>query len=264
MIILRSAVLAIASLSLLTLFGGIGSAQAWQRDQDGWSMSGAVVLPRTGEFEEGTRSSSPACPECVWKVVQACKPEKNCAPWLICPQDKTRYTYHLSRGGPFSMVGTACLGDEEPGTTTVVFGSRMRERLRQSVPPLAMSCQPQRYALVRLPVVCASGQVQSLSRSDRYLGHGLQLEAQAEWVWNWGDGSSLRTANPGSRWPDTSVSHAYANRGLIRVVVRSEWRAQFRIDGSSWIEVDGGPIVQRAQAGLDVREARARLVDPRS
>jgi hypothetical protein len=91
-------------------------------------------------------------------------------------------------------------------------------------------------------------------------GHRVALVAAASWLWELGDGATVRTTRPGGAWPDVDVAHAYGRAGSFVVTVTTTWQGQFWVDGVGPFVVDGVPVTQTARVPVPVRAAHAQLL----
>ena len=74
------------------------------------------------------------------------------------------------------------------------------------------------------------------------LGTPIEVEATpTSFNWDWGDGQTFDTTDPGSPYPNYTVSHAYEVTGDGYVIrLRTSWSARWRIAGQSqWHQVNG-------------------------
>ena len=74
------------------------------------------------------------------------------------------------------------------------------------------------------------------------LGTPIEVEATpTSFNWDWGDGQSFETTDPGTPYPNYTVSHAYEVTGNGYVIkLRTSWSARWRIAGQSqWHQVNG-------------------------
>ena len=74
------------------------------------------------------------------------------------------------------------------------------------------------------------------------LGTPIEVEATpVSFNWDWGDGQSFDTTDPGSPYPNYTVSHPYEVTGNGYVIkLRTSWSARWRIAGQSqWHQVNG-------------------------
>ena len=74
------------------------------------------------------------------------------------------------------------------------------------------------------------------------LGTPIEVEATpVSFNWYWGDGQSLETTDPGSPYPNYTVSHPYEVTGNGYVIrLRTSWTARWHIAGQTqWHQVNG-------------------------
>ena len=74
------------------------------------------------------------------------------------------------------------------------------------------------------------------------LGTAIEVEATpVSFNWDWGDGQSFETTDPGTPYPNYTVSHAYEVTGDGYVIkLRTSWKARWRIAGQTqWHQVNG-------------------------
>ena len=74
------------------------------------------------------------------------------------------------------------------------------------------------------------------------LGTAIEVEATpVSFNWDWGDGQSFETTDPGTPYPNYTVSHAYEVTGDRYVIrLRTSWSARWRIAGQTqWHQVNG-------------------------
>jgi hypothetical protein len=183
---------------------------------------------------------------------------------LSCPAGSIRVALWLQRprDPAAAEVGTFCY---EPGVALqpAMLVPGVRDRFRRLVPPVRPSAQPPGGSLTNLPVVLTSGQPRTIGRPRFVLGgRTVELEADAAWVWDLGDGDRLATRSPGGRWPDLSVAHAYGRPGRYVTRVTTTWQGRFWVDGAGPFVVTGPEVTQEAVLVIAVRSAGAVLVAP--
>ena len=74
------------------------------------------------------------------------------------------------------------------------------------------------------------------------LGTAVEVEATpVSFNWDWGDGQTFETTDPGTPYPNYSVSHPYEVTGNGYVIkLRTSWSARWRIAGQAqWHQVNG-------------------------
>ena len=74
------------------------------------------------------------------------------------------------------------------------------------------------------------------------LGTPIEVEATpTSFNWDWGDGQTFETTDPGTPYPNYTVSHPYEVTGNGYVIrLRTSWSARWRIAGQTqWHQVNG-------------------------
>lgn len=81
------------------------------------------------------------------------------------------------------------------------------------------------------------------------------------YTWDFGDGSApLTGTDPGAPWPNHTVSHVYGDPGTVTISLRTEWDADFRVEGTStWIPVAGRAVTETRSEPIEVVTAKPRL-----
>ncbi len=82
--------------------------------------------------------------------------------------------------------------------------------------------------------------------------------------WDFGDGTSLSTTEPGRPYPAMDVFHVYQRVGAVRMTLTTTWEGRYRLDSDptgAWREVPGTATTTAQGTPFEVREYRTRLVD---
>lgn len=232
--------------------------------------SGGLLLPAdsfTGS--EADRTDAATCPECRWALLPMCRGGGQAGGVACggaaasCPPGQFRRIVLLLRPGDteWREVGLVCLVGGAP-TTVDDLASRLSDVVVEDAPPLQPRFQPDGGTLVGLPAVFAAGQPATLGeRRFTLVGFDVVLDGRASWTWEFGDGTTLTTDEPGGQWPDTTVSHPYSRAGVYPASVVTAWEAWFTVDGMGPWQVGGDPVVQVSDPlTVSVVEARAELV----
>ncbi|HVE62692.1 MAG TPA: PKD domain-containing protein, partial [Mycobacteriales bacterium] len=94
------------------------------------------------------------------------------------------------------------------------------------------------------------------------LGFDVTITAHAtSYRWEWGDGTTSTTATPGAPYPARDVTHVYRRPGRFAVRVIATYRGTYTVDGSAPQPIEGTVAVPGPAVTLQVREARAQLVE---
>jgi PKD domain len=265
---------------LLTLFAaiGVGPGYAWAAstvchacgvtpDQRAAAYRGSLLLP--AGTDPGLTAIAARCDGCSWLVQPKCRNsagtgDASCVGAAhLCPRGAIRMELFLLRPAwpRYRLAGDFCLG---PGAvlTPVALVPGVRDQFVRFVPALAPSFQPSGRGIVNLPVLFTAGQPRSLGRRTFALGgYRIDLDAQATWHWEFGDGTAADFTSPGGVYPDESVAHAYPWQQTFSVTVMATWTAEFWVDGAGPFDVTGPPLTQTAPLAVPVKEAHVVLVE---
>ena len=96
----------------------------------------------------------------------------------------------------------------------------------------------------------------------RMLGYRVDIRPKLKGLmYHFGDDSEFGpTPSVGGRWPDGPIRHQYRRTGTYPVNVAVTWGADFRIDGGEWAEVPDSVTVAGPAIQVQVKQARAVLV----
>lgn len=236
-------------------------------ESDRYVGSGGLVLPSS--VGDRTRTEVAGCLGCEWRLSSPCATPVDGNPFSGqptclsvvrgCPaMAELLRAWFRPASGPWREIGLVCIGPGGP-VTVVVVGLEVRERMARAVPPPLPGAQPERGVVAQLPVIFDSGQpADGLHVAWLIGGHPVTLDAAARWRWEFGDGSVLTTADPGGRFPHSSVAHAYRAAGRFTVHVQVTWSARYTVAGLGPFDVPE-PVVQSATLGVTVGEGRAVL-----
>jgi hypothetical protein len=179
-----------------------------------------------------------------------------------CPLGKIRMLLSLQRDTwpTFRPVGTFCRGAGE-ALTPVALIPGVRDQFVKDLPRLRPSFQPNGRGIVNLPVLFATNEPTGLGRHTFALGsYQVELDAQATWHWDFGDGAAGDFTVPGGGYPDEGVAHTYAQQQTATARVTTTWVGQFWVDGAGPFEVTGPAVTQAAALTVPIKEAAAVLV----
>jgi len=132
---------------------------------------------------------------------------------------------------------------------------------RVPLPPSALEVQPPNgRTLVNFDTNFFTA-TREFDRTVTLLGQRVELHiVPSAFGWNFGDGESLTTAEPGSPYPDLDVTPRYLRKGPVAPSVDTTYTAQFRVNGGPWRAVPGSVTVAGAPVDLQVLTATPTLV----
>ena len=116
------------------------------------------------------------------------------------------------------------------------------------------------WVLVNKPtVVHADGGPQTLTTT--ILGTAVTITATpTSYAWDFGDGVTLTTADPGRPWPAGTLTHTYTKIGALDLSLTTTWSATYAVAGDPAVHGVPGTATTTSTSRLEVRERRAYLV----
>ena len=93
------------------------------------------------------------------------------------------------------------------------------------------------------------------------LGQRVDLHiVPSEFDWQFGDGESLVTEEPGAPYPDLVVTHRYLKKGQVVARVDTTYTATYQVNGGPSIDVKGQVTIPGVPVDLQVLTATPTLV----
>ena len=131
------------------------------------------------------------------------------------------------------------------------------------LPDLPTQQQPPGNALAGLPVVFYTDGPTSQTFTVNLRGFTVDIVATASaFSWDTGDGTVLRTTDPGAPYPDHTISHDYRS-GTYTAALTTTWSGTYSVDGGATADVPGTTTTDGPPATFTVVQASPVLVDPR-
>ena len=228
--------------------------------------SGGLVLP--GTIGDETRQRVATCGDCRWRLADPCAVSGDLGAHAACLSvtrgcargaSLLRVWVSDDAGATWRDLGLVCIPPGGPVTVADV-GRKIRGEFERLVPSIGIEVQPARGVLPYVPVIFDSTQPASIEPTDYAIDDTrVTLTPRPAWTWEFGDGGVLHTAIPGSRYPNTDVSHSFGRTGRMTVRVTATWSATYTINGLGPFRVSL-PITQEATTVVNVGQARAVLV----
>ncbi|GAA4824124.1 PKD domain-containing protein [Nocardioides caeni] len=120
---------------------------------------------------------------------------------------------------------------------------------------------PDGLTLVNFDTNFYTTSTEPLTRTVTLLGRQVTLEATpATYTWDFGDGKSLATSDPGAPYPALRVTHSYGLKGTYRPSLSTTYAGRFRVGGGAWRQIPGTVTIDGAGQPLRAIEARPTLV----
>jgi hypothetical protein len=130
------------------------------------------------------------------------------------------------------------------------------------LPDLPTHQQPPGNALAGLPVVFYTDGPTTRTFTIDIRGFIVEIVATASaFTWDTGDGTVLRTTDPGAPYPDHTIGHDYRS-GTYTAALTTTWSATFSVDGGATADVPGTTTTEGPPVTFTVLQARPVLTDP--
>lgn len=218
-------------------------------------------------------SSGSECTGCEWMLSPACLnnsvtrergSDALCEGAVaVCPRPgevSFRVYFRRSEGEPWKQVDQVCLGADSQPVTSAQVAAAVREPFEKLVPKQRPGFQPAGGALVHLPTIFYSGQPQATDGTVEVLGLDVTIRARPTWRWRFDTGVERTFHRLGGRYPNKDVTHTYPTTGRRVVVVVTEWRGTYAVNGQAPQPIPA-PVVQTSSPlPVEVFEARSQLV----
>lgn len=156
-----------------------------------------------------------------------------------------------------------CPEDEDGPTTADVVALVAQEFQRLPIAAPSITHQPDAdWALVNMDfIVLTDAQVQVLETT--ILGVPVAVRATpVHYAWDFGDGGTLATTDPGSPYPDHTVAHVYTSSAdAVTVTLTTSWQGELQIAGSgSWLPIAGMATTTSVADPVEIVAMDVRLV----
>lgn len=246
----------------------------------GGVVTGSLYISGGGETVRRQQSAAPGCPGCVWTVTYVCDVRVDTDSQGQCSGGSNRcgdaqqlVRVELTVGGVFDSSYQFCPPPGAPPRPISL--SQVVDRLladgqrRSQAPAPQVRFQPAGGAITQLPTYFA---VEDDSRAPTTF-HVMIPEAPqvvldvtvtpTSWRWDFGDGHSLVTSDPGGDYPDGRVTHTYTRRGTVTVSTATTSAVTQTVrtpDGALPAQTAAASVSPATLTTLPVREGRAVLV----
>ena len=136
----------------------------------------------------------------------------------------------------------------------------LSDQLAQLIPMKDIYYQPAVGALVQVPVNFWTTTPPTFKTSVVMLGIPITVYLQPTYLWNFGDGTTLSTANRGAPYPEHSITHIYRSTGTFSASLQISWSGNWQASGST-SAVSGGAIVQNIYTTVRVVGAPSKYLN---
>ncbi len=163
--------------------------------------------------------------------------------------------------GPVIVDGGACV-DITALNPPPSPGEVFRYFQTLPLPDLPTQQQPPGNALAGLPVVFYTDGPTTQTFTVNIRGFTVDIVATASaFSWDTGDGTVLRTTDPGAPYPDHTISHDYRS-GTYTAALTTTWSGTYSVDGGATADVPGTTTTDGPPATFTVLQASPVLTNP--
>jgi hypothetical protein len=155
--------------------------------------------------------------------------------------------------------GTECRSPS--GATPAQVRQAAVDEFSQLLTTAHPSRQPAGSGVVNLPTLFSTNTPVVQTFNETLLGVQVTLNVDASWTWDFGDGTTLVSTDPGGAYPIASLSHVYLVSGSYTVGLTTNWTGTFSMAGGPAAVIPGGPIPRASLPfPLEIHEAHSVLV----
>ena len=213
----------------------VANVNYWDdKDGSGWVIHGHENATSPGGFSSVAEPAGPVDPEAAKRAAEKYRFHCVAIPTLAAIFDKTEIvtpeecTAQANTGAPLA-AGPTTVSNEQVARL-IPHGSGINRYPSGEI-----------FVIFKQPMmVWTSPDKQTFNIT--LLGTAVEVEATpVSFNWDWGDGQSFETTDPGTPYPNYTVSHAYEVTGDGYVIrLRTSWSARWRIAGQAqWHQVNG-------------------------
>lgn len=150
-------------------------------------------------------------------------------------------------------------GEDRPATIPVLSQRQLREL---PLPAGAAHVQPDSGPLLVNMPTNVYVEAPTVTLRTTLLGQAVEVEATPmRFSWDFGDGETLTTTDPGAPYPDMRTTHTYTTTGTRKITLTTVYTARFRVVGDDeWLPAQGTAQVQSVPIDVELIETRAVLV----
>ena len=118
-------------------------------------------------------------------------------------------------------------------TVTRISGSAVMDQVRSLIPRGVITTQPNSNYLVHQPVTFRTNLPPRFVANVVVLRIPIEIELEATFIWNFGDGHTLVTKEPGAPYPLSTIRNTYSNSGRYTAQLEVRWSGAWRASGIS-------------------------------
>ena len=222
---------------VLVVIGSTATANVnyWDdKDGSGWVIHGQENSTVPGGFSAVAEPAGPVDPEAAKRAAE------EYAQKCILPQVEVLMTMGMAPGPPEECAAQVNTGAPLAAGPTTISNEQVA-RLIPHGSGINRYPSGEIFVIFKQPMmVWSSPDKQTFNIT--LLGTPVEVEATpVSFNWDWGDGQSFETTDPGTPYPNYTVSHPYEVTGDGYVIkLRTSWSARWRIAGQAqWHQVNG-------------------------
>lgn len=266
------------ALVILACTSGLGTTSAMAQPASGPSTGGGVGVGGDGGTGTvngtGHQGDDPGsggdhgggannCDGCTYRWVGICDPalaNSGCGA-NACPPGFLMETLVITDPRLPAPIAGATQCRSPSGSTPAQVRQAASDQFSQLLTTAHPSQQPAGGGVVNLPTLFSTNTPVAQLFNETLLGVQVALNVDALWTWDFGDGTTLTTTDPGGAYPIASLRHIYLHAGTYTVTLTTNWTGTFSMAGGPAAVIPGGPIPRISiPLSLDVHEAHSVLV----
>ena len=139
-----------------------------------------------------------------------------------------------------------------------MVSTSLSDRLIKLLPVGDINFQPEKDALVNMPVYFWTQTPQRFNAVVPILDLIVYVNLYATFVWSYGDGGFMSTTNQGAAFPLGTIKHTYKNNNEYQVGLKVIWRGSWSVNGVT-TPISGDGLTQSISRGLSVVDAVGRF-----
>jgi PKD domain len=143
------------------------------------------------------------------------------------------YVYHPPKPKPAATITT-------PKEVAEV---NLADQISQLLPMRHIYIQPANGVIAQLPTYFWTDTNPLFTTATKILGISVGVTLDPTFLWQFGDGSSFITTQPGAELPDKTITHVYKKAGRFTCTLTVSWLGNWNAGGYSY-PVTGGAIIQ--------------------
>ena len=109
----------------------------------------------------------------------------------------------------------------------------LNDRLIKLLPTGGIAYQPEDEPLVNVPIYFWSDLPTQFATRVTVVGEVVDVLLRPGFVWSFGDGTFLSTADAGGPYPNGKIKHTYKNPGVYPIILVQSWNGNWTHNGTT-------------------------------